>query len=413
MNQKLKMTEVGWIPKDWEVKTIAQCTDVVTGATPSTAITSYWGGNIKWMNSGELNNKLITDVAGRITEDGYNHSGTHMVPENCVLIGLAGQGKTRGTAAYNLIPLCTNQSIASILPNEKEFHSLYLFHYIDSQYDALRLLSAGDGGRGGLNKQIILSLQFPLPPTSEQRRIASVLSDTDSLIASLSRTIEKKRLVKQGAMQQLLTGKTRLKGFSGVWVEKKIEELAILCGSSINPSKHPDKRFWEYSMPAYDLYKKPCLVKGSDMQSSRTLISGEVLLVNKLNVRQKRIWYIGNSRENAVCSGEFLPFKFNGFYLPYLQQLLLSENIVKEWNELSTGTSNSQKRLTPQQIKKYTVVVPVDFNEQLAISERLRTMDDEIAALEAERDKYISIKQGMMQKLLTGEIRLPICQTTE
>ena len=173
---KMKNTEIGFIPEDWDVKSIKDCTDVVTGATPSTKIDEYWGGHIKWMSSGELNNKFIYEVKGRITQEGYNNSGTHMIPPHCVLIGLAGQGKTRGTAAYNYIPLCTNQSIGSILPNDEIFDSLFQFYYLDSQYDNLRLLSAGDGGRGGLNKQLILNLLFPNPKPQEQKAIAKVLN---------------------------------------------------------------------------------------------------------------------------------------------------------------------------------------------------------------------------------------------
>lgn len=403
MNQKLKMTEVGWIPKDWEVKTIAQCTDVVTGATPSTAITSYWGGNIKWMNSGELNNKLITDVAGRITEDGYNHSGTHMVPENCVLIGLAGQGKTRGTAAYNLIPLCTNQSIASILPNEKEFHSLYLFHYIDSQYDALRLLSAGDGGRGGLNKQIILSLQFPLPPTSEQRRIAQVLSDTDSLIAFLSRTIKKKRLVKQGTMQELLTGNTRLKGFCEEWVEMELREVC-----QITMGQSPDSRYYNTSKQGLpliqgnaDIEKRKSIDRIYTTQITKTCDTGDIIMSVRAPVGAvgiaTRTSCIGRGACAMKCRNRFV-----------YQWLMYQED---KWSSLSTGSTFDS--INSDTLNKVRLMIPIDENEQIAIANILTTMDDEIAALEAERDKYISIKQGMMQKLLTGEIRLPICQTTE
>ena len=87
---------------EWDTFKIGDITSIVTGATPSTAVTAYWNnGKLRWMSSGELNNKHIYDVKGRITEEGYNNSGTHIIPPYCILIGLAGQGKTRGTAAIN------------------------------------------------------------------------------------------------------------------------------------------------------------------------------------------------------------------------------------------------------------------------------------------------------------------------
>ena len=104
----LKLTDVGLIPVDWQCMPISSLSEIITGGTPSTGVAAYWGGNIRWMNSGELNLKFITEVEGRITNVGLENSSTHLIPEYCVLIGLAGQGKTRGTAAYNLIALCTN-----------------------------------------------------------------------------------------------------------------------------------------------------------------------------------------------------------------------------------------------------------------------------------------------------------------
>lgn len=218
------MTSLGLLPDDWDVRSIKDCTDVVTGATPSTSVKEFWDGDIPWMSSGELNKKYIDEVDGRITQKGYDNCGTHMVPSNCVLIGLAGQGKTRGTAAINHIPLCTNQSIGSILPKQ-EFDSLFLFHYLDSQYNQLRLLSAGDGGRGGLNKQLLLNILFPFPYISEQRKIGKVLTETDNLIIGLDRVIRKKKLIKRGTMQQLLSGNVRLKEYSESWIEKTIGDI--------------------------------------------------------------------------------------------------------------------------------------------------------------------------------------------
>ena len=189
--QGYKQTELGIIPDDWEVKRISDFTSIITGGTPSTLRPEYWGGNIMWMSSGELNKKFVFDVEGRITTEGLLNSSTHMIPPFCVLIGLAGQGKTRGTAAYNYISLCTNQSIAAILPNDK-YDSLYLYYVVDSKYDYLRLLSSGDGGRGGLNKNLLNSLEIVFPKTiAEQRAIAEALSDIDGLIAALDKKIAK------------------------------------------------------------------------------------------------------------------------------------------------------------------------------------------------------------------------------
>ena len=193
----------------WELKRISEFTDCAAGGTPSTLVPGYWGGDIPWMSSGELNNKVIYDVDGRITETGLSVSSAKVFPRRCVLVGLAGQGKTRGTVAINQVEVSTNQSIAAIYPNDS-FVAEYLYHNLDFRYDELRELSAGDGGRGGLNLKIIRSIEVPFPTIDEQYAIAGMLSDLDKEIDTLERRRGKTLTIKQGMMQQLLTGRRRL-----------------------------------------------------------------------------------------------------------------------------------------------------------------------------------------------------------
>lgn len=195
----------------WVHVTISELAEVFSGGTPNTSIANYWGGSIPWMNSGELNLKIVRQVQGRITQKGYDNSSTHYIPANCVLIGLAGQGKTRGTAAFNTFSLCTNQSIAAIYPNPDKYDSKFLYYLMDTQYDNLRELSSGDGSRGGLTKNLLLNYSLTIPAdVREQKAIAVLLTDIDNEIEFLELKNAKACQVKQGMMQQLLTGKIRI-----------------------------------------------------------------------------------------------------------------------------------------------------------------------------------------------------------
>ncbi|MFY9611638.1 MAG: restriction endonuclease subunit S [Blastocatellia bacterium] len=194
---------------EWNVMRIGEFTDCTAGGTPSTLIASYWGGSIRWMSSGEVNLKLVEEVVGRITEEGLRNSSTKLIPKKCVLIGLAGQGKTRGTVGMNLVELCTNQSIAAIFPSPA-FVPEFLYYNLDARYDELRELSAGDGGRGGLNLTIIKGIPVRLPVIPEQHSIAEVLWDMDTELVALEQRRAKTRALKQGMVQELLTGRTRL-----------------------------------------------------------------------------------------------------------------------------------------------------------------------------------------------------------
>lgn len=188
---------------DWEEKKIGEITSVSAGATPSTLNKSYWDGDVRWMNSGELNLKRVYEVENRITQLGLKNSSTKIIPKYCILIGLAGQGKTRGTVAMNMIELCTNQSIAAIHPNKEKFVEDFLYQNLDTRYDELRSLSTGDGGRGGLNLQIIKSLEINLPAVQEQQKIADFLSAIDDKINLVNQELEKTQEYKKGLLQQM------------------------------------------------------------------------------------------------------------------------------------------------------------------------------------------------------------------
>lgn len=411
------MTSLGLLPDDWDVRSIKDCTDVVTGATPSTSVKEFWDGDIPWMSSGELNKKYIDEVDGRITQKGYDNCGTHMVPSNCVLIGLAGQGKTRGTAAINHIPLCTNQSIGSILPKQ-EFDSLFLFHYLDSQYNQLRLLSAGDGGRGGLNKQLLLNILFPFPYISEQRKIGKVLTETDNLIIGLDRVIRKKKLIKRGTMQQLLSGNVRLKEYSESWIEKTIGDIGYTYSGITGKCKadfgHGNSHYITFLNVLNNPYINTDILEPVDIdpisENQNEVRKGDLFFNTSSETPEDvgtcstLLTDVENVYLNSFCFGYRLEDEeMSGLFLSYYFRSAIGR---KEMIMLAQGAT--RYNLSKENFNKIVVTVPPTKKEQDRIAGILTAMDKEIAALEAERDKYKNIKQGMMQKLLTGQIRLPV-----
>ena len=392
----LKLTDVGLIPVDWHCMPISSLSDIITGGTPSTGVAAYWGGNIRWMNSGELNLKFITEVEGRITNAGLENSSTHLIPEYCVLIGLAGQGKTRGTAAYNLIPLCTNQSIAAILPNDS-FCPLYLYYFIDSLYLLLRSLSAGDGGRGGLNKKIIGNLKVAIPDSlDEQRAIAEALSDIDKLIAALDKKIEKQKMIKQGVMQELLTGKRRLEGFSEPWVTTRFgDNYNIVMGQSPSSSYYNSNRV---GLPLIqgnaDIENRRQIVRFYTSQITKVCDANDVILSVRAPVGAVGIAKHRSCLGRGVCAIK----TENNFLFHYL---VYNED---KWQQDSKGSTFDS--INSVELKNKLLYVPSSTAEQIAIASILDDYDKEIQALVSKREKFLCTKQGMMQQLLTGKIRL-------
>ena len=184
--------------------------EVITGGTPSTSRREYYGGNIPWLASTEIHQKRITKPTTYITELGLQNSSAKIAPEKSVLIALAGQGKTRGTAAYLTKPMALNQSLAALVTNEK-CNSEFLYYLVESMYSSLRELSSGDGGRGGLNKKLIKGVLVTIPiDVDEQEAIANILFAMDEEIRDLETEREKIIQIREGAMDDLLTGRVRL-----------------------------------------------------------------------------------------------------------------------------------------------------------------------------------------------------------
>jgi len=209
---KFKPSELGDIPEEWTTEKLGNTKNFTlkTGGTPSTTKKEYWdNGNILWMSSGEVNNKVITDTELKITELGYKSSNATLLPKFSILMALAGQGKTRGTVAINHVELSTNQSVAAITCNNKIVSSQFLFYYLDSQYENLRNISYG-AGRAGLSLTILREIDIIFPPITEQQKIAQILSSQDEKIEDVKNKLNKLKSLKASLMQDLLSGKKRV-----------------------------------------------------------------------------------------------------------------------------------------------------------------------------------------------------------
>jgi len=176
-----------------------------TGGTPSTEKKEYWeNGTIPWLSSGEVHKKIIYEANGRITEKGFRNSNARFYPTHSILIALAGQGKTRGTAAITEIEATSNQSIAAVIPNKELVEPYFIYYFIDSLYEDLRSSSAG-AGRAGLNLSILANVSIKLPAKPIQKSVAAVLSCIDRAIEHTEALIAKQQRIKTGLMQDLLT----------------------------------------------------------------------------------------------------------------------------------------------------------------------------------------------------------------
>ena len=356
---------------------------------PSTIRDDYWGGEIRWMNSGELKLKLVSEVVGRISELGLKNSSTSILPTKCVLIGLAGQGKTRGTAAINLIELCVNQSIAAIYPSKSHIPE-FLYYNLDNRYNELRNQSTGVGGRGGLNLGILKKIIIPLLSTlEEQEAIAEVLKDTDNLITVLTKLISKKNAMKQGTMQQLLTGKKRLLGFTRKWEVKKIGEILRYE----QPPKYIVQNYSsEISFGIPVLTANKSFILGYSSEHNGIYKDIPVIIFDDFTTLSKYVTFHFKIKSSAIK-----------LLQPRNEKINL--RFVFERMQLIIFPIGNHKRYYISEYQHQEINIP-SIDEQNAIVQILSDINEEIKSLENMRDKYKVIKQGIMQELLTGKTRL-------
>lgn len=186
---------------------------------------------------------------------------------------------------------------------------------------------------------------------------------------------------------------------------KTLADVCEIRREIVDLSNLTDLRFVEYSMPAFDSGRNPQVIFGSDAKSGRISIRGNVLLFNKLNVRKKRIWNVKNSPDNSVCSAEFIPVIATGVLQDYMYYAVSTDGFTKAVEECSSGTSNSQKRITPSIFLEQKIACPCS-QEQQKIASFFTTLDEKISIKNKVLNSFEKIKNGLMNKIFSQDIDL-------
>ncbi len=402
-----RQTEVGVIPGDWEVKKLGEIADIRSGGTPSTNQQQFWDGNVLWCTPTDITSlnghKYLRDTSRKITQIGLKNSSAEMIPANSIVMT---SRATIGECAINTPPVSTNQGFKNFLPFD--FVDVeFLYYLLLMQKRRFISLCAGSTfleiGKVQLNS---FDLQLPTNK-AEQTAIATALSDVDALIQSLEKLIAKKRAIKQGAMQELLTPKEGwvLKKFK----DKDVTEL-ITCGIAATPEyvdenigvaflsstnvKNGKINWNNFKYISKDLHKQ--------LYKNNPPLKGDILYSRVGTIGEAAI--IDVDFEFSIYVSLTLIKKGNLINNEFLKQLLNSPKYKTLANNtvlMGGGVGN----LNVNVVREFPISFP-SIDEQTRIATILSDMDAEIAAMETKLAKYRQIKEGMMQNLLTGRIRL-------
>lgn len=421
----------------WPEDSVANIGTVTVGGTPRTSVDKYWDGDVPWMASGDVHLKRVTDVPKRITQLGLRYSNATLVDPPAVAIGLAGQGKTRGTVALVLCRLSTNQSVALITGNASKVDAEYLFHNLEFRYEELRSRSAG-GGRAGLSKQLIEQIPIPLPCVCEQTKIAEILTTVNRVIEQTEALIAKQQRIKTGLTQDLLTrgidehGNLRsesthrfkhspLGRIPVEWQIVCLNEVAqissgLTLGKSyegLNTIELPYLRVANVQDGYFDLSElKTIRVRSLDAERFH-LRAGDVLMneggdFDKLGrgsvwqgeidpcLHQNHVFKVRPHR--TVLSADFLA-------------AVSSSPYGKAFFVRSSKQSTNLASINSTQLKAFPIPLP-KYDEQVTIDSMLKAQNDCLAELMSEAVKFRSLKAALMQDLLTGKKRVtPLLET--
>ena len=384
LEKLLEGIEVEWFPLGKVAKKI------YSGGTPDTKKIEYWEhGTIPWMSSGEVNLKTIKETEKFITEDGLNNSSAKFVPENSIVMALAGQGKTRGKVARTRIKLTTNQSLAAITFDERKINSDYIFHFLETQYDNLRQISSGNSGRGGLNLQMISAYKAPIPCPGDpekslaiQSEIVQILDKFTALTAELTAELTARKKQYNYYRDQLLS-------FEEGEVEwKALGEIAAYSKSRISFDKLDENNY----VGVDNLLQN----RAGKMQSNYVPTSGNLtefregdILIGNIRPYLKKIWQADST---GGTNGDVLVIRScHESILPrYLYQILADENFF-EYN-MQHAKGAKMPRGNKDAIMKYRLPIP-SLNEQTRIVSVLDKFDTLTNSISEGLPREIELRQ--------------------
>jgi type I restriction enzyme S subunit len=385
-----KQTEVGVIPEEWEVVRIGDIANCFSGGTPNTEIREYYSGNINWLSSSELNKGRIFETNEFISDLGLKNSSSKLVPPGTFLLAM--YGATAGVSAITYVEGAINQAVLAIVP--RTVIAEYLFQFFTLNKDVI-VKTYTQGGQPNLSGGIIKSISIPLPKKeTEQTAIATALSDMDALIAQTEKLIEKKKAIKQGVMQELLKPKEG-------WVTKKLGELIyykngkahencvvengdyVIVNSKFISS---DGQIAKYSNENLcPVEKDEILMVLSDIPNGKAI--AKCFYVNKNNK------YTLNQRICSLKAIDIHP-KFLYYLVNRNDYFLAFDDGVKQTN------------LRNEDVLKCPITFPQDYNKQEQSAQIITELEMGLELLNIKHQKLKLQKQGMMQALLTGKIRL-------
>lgn len=422
LKEGYKQTEVGIIPEDWEITSLDSVAKLSSGTTPARVQEERYfrNGTYYWVKTTDLNNSRITKTEEKITKAALDETCLQMYPPGTVLVAMYGGFNQIGRTGLIQISAAVNQALVAIQANPRKLDPTYLLVNLNYRVEYWKSVASSSRKDPNITSQDIRNFLIPLPPLAEQEAIACTLSDIDALIESLDRLLTKKRQIKQGAMQELLTGKRRLMGFSGEWESKTFGNIFNYQATATNSRSDLSENGNTYYIHYGDIHMKfhshldfnydcPPKINRKLCENATLLQNGDWIMADAsedLDGVGKSVEIIGLDDSISVIAGLHtfvLREKIETFAPKFKGHLGNLKSLHDELLRVATGMKVFG--ISKTALKELTLPVP-PIPEQIEIANILSDMDAEIGSIESKLAKTRQLKQGMMHELLTGRIRL-------
>ena len=403
------------LPDEWEALSLGEHSQIFRGGSPRPIQEFLTTSDtvVNWIKIGDVDAdaKYITATEEKIIPEGVSRS--RMVYEGDLILS---NSMSYGRPYIMNIQGCVHDGWLVIQKYDKAFDRDYLYYALSSNLTMQQYIAMAAGSSvQNLNKEKVAKVVLPKPEIPEQKKIAEILSDADVLITDLQKLIRKKKDIRQGTMQMLVTGKKRLNGYSGEWVKinlaKNSKLKARIGWQGLTTAEYLDEGY-SYLITGTDFQDGQIKWNGCHfvnydryVQDPNIQVTDGDLLLTKDGTIGKVAYVTNLKRPATLNSGVFVVKPITDAYTAHFMFYVLESSVFKEFlQQLSAGSTINH--LYQKDLVKFDLFVPPTIEEQEAISEILFDMDSEIHKLEDKLNKYEEVKQGMMEELLTGKVRL-------
>lgn len=392
-----KKTKLGWIPEDWDMVKIKNLTCVKSGSTPLRAnYNKYFkDGTIKWVKTLDLNNGVLQDTQEKITDIAIRESSCSIFPKNTVLVAMYGGFNQIGRTGLMNFDGCINQALSAILPNDK-FNPVYMLNWLNYNVLEWRNYAASSRKDPNITKNDVEKFIVILPSKQEQEKIAEILSAWDDGIETLEKLIEQKEILKKATMQKLFLEKEswKMMRFDKIFKDfckKNCPEGRLLSATQ------------EKGVIPRDMLSGKVMSPEGSLDGYKLIEAGDFVI--SLRSFQGGLEY---SKYRGILSPAYTVLKnIIDIDKDFYRHFFKSYKFIEKYLSISVIGIRDGKQISYSDLSSVKIPYP-PLEEQKKIGKILNCCDKEIQLLNSKLEKLKEQKKGLMQKLLTGQIRVKV-----